>query len=204
VGDLIMYVDSDDKIALDALQYVNDVFSQNSSALHSSIYYYGDIVEPVLYSSESILRKHLFGKLNALSCGPGARVFRRDFITSLGGFPEKYGPANDMYFNLKSTSLAPILFFPYNYLFYRLHSFQESKNKKAYILQNYRYFNDAFNELQLPFSELEKRLLLKKNKRRFLINSFKYSVNECRLMNFYYFLKDAGFSIKDIFEAVFN
>ena len=172
-GDLLLFVDSDDSIASNSLEYIVTAFAKNNTAQHSAIYYFDDIKEPLLYSSFNAIREHLNGK-NILSGGPGSRVFRRNFITSLGGYPEKYGPANDMYFNLQSTASSNILFLPYNYLYYRQHNQQENKNKKGYLFNNYLYFNDAILQLNLPLNKLEKKRLISKNKKRFFVNLLIY------------------------------
>ena len=172
-GEYVMFVDSDDMIRSDSLAYIVAAFQNNVDAKHSSIYYRNDANEPFIYSSEEAIRSHLNGK-NILSGGPGSRVFKREFLMSLGGYPEKYGPANDMYFNLKSTAAEAVLFLPYHYLFYREHPQQEKKNIKGYLHNNYLYFSDALSELQLPLSKDERKSLLAKNKKRLLVNLFKY------------------------------
>lgn len=200
-GEYVMFIDSDDIIASDSLDYIVKVFQNNPEAKHSAIYYYKDVSEPFMYSSELAIRSHLNGK-NILSGGPGSRVFKREFLASLSGYPERYGPANDMYFNLQSTSAAPILFLPYIYLFYREHDQQENKNVKGYLLNNYLYFSDAISEIHLPLNSYEKKLLLAKNKKRLLVNLFKYFISSFDFKGVLQILLHIGFSSSDIKEAI--
>ncbi len=192
-GELVMFVDSDDMIAADSVQYIVSSFESNTDAKHSAIYYQSDANEPFIYSSEQAIRSHLNGN-NILSGGPGSRVFNREFLLSLGGYPEKYGPANDMYFNLKSTAAEPILFLPYNYLFYREHAQQENKNIKGYLLNSYLYFKDAILDLDLPLSQSEKKIFLAKNKKRLVLNLFKYISTSFDLFGVWKILTDNKFS----------
>jgi glycosyltransferase involved in cell wall biosynthesis len=202
-GEYLMYVDSDDKITFDALKYIVESFHEFPQSNHSAIYYINDITLPFLSGSEDTLRNHFFGK-NILSGGPGSRVFKRDFFKLMDGYPEIYGPANDMYFNVKTTLESPILFLPLNYLYYREHADQESKNVEAYILQNYKYFNDLFLNFNMPFSKNEKKYFINKNKRRLLVNIFRYIRMNGRISILISILKQTKFSLIDLFKAILN
>ena len=46
---------------------------------------------------------------------------KRDFFFKIGMFPVKYGPANDMYFNLKAASAGNIILLTKEFIFYRIH-----------------------------------------------------------------------------------
>jgi glycosyltransferase involved in cell wall biosynthesis len=200
-GAYIMFVDSDDSIAHDSIAYILEAFQKYPNAKHSAIYYLSDFHKPFLCTSEVAINNHLNG-MNILAGGPGSRFFKRDFLISIGLYPEQYGPSNDMYFNLKSTAAEPILFLPYSYLFYREHEQQENKNIKGYLLNNYLYFFDALTELDLPLSDEKKRSLLAKNKKRFIVNLLKYFFTSFDLRGVIKIWLRIDFSILDIREAV--
>jgi glycosyltransferase involved in cell wall biosynthesis len=202
VGDFIVFLDSDDTFNPDALEYIVNSFKENPSSQHSSLYY-KSFSAPFLMKSDEAIRKHFFGE-NILSCGPSARVFRRDFYASMSGYPEGYGPAGDMYFNIKTSSNADILFLPYNYLNYRIHDGQELNNQLSYIFNGYKYFIDAISLIELPLSLDEKNFFVRKCKRRFVVNSFKYLLKTKNLKQFKYTYKFANFKLTDFVEGIFH
>jgi hypothetical protein len=111
-------------------------------------------------TSKHAIREHLY-KTNMLATGPGARVFKKIFFEQMGGYPILYGPANDTYFNIRTTSVSPILCLPYTYLNYRRHEGQEINNQFAYLYQGYLYFRDAILIPELPINIKEKSFFLK-------------------------------------------
>ena len=70
-----------------------------------------------LLSSKFAIHQHFF-KEPCLMIGPGGTILRRSFFEQIGHYPENYGPANDMYFNLKAAAAGLILMLPFtfNYL----------------------------------------------------------------------------------------
>ena len=172
-GEFLVFVDSDDTIEKNAIEYLLHSFQKFPESAHSSIYFGNDFKEPRLIDSSSAIRDHFF-RNNTLAGGPGARCFRKVFYEQINGYPEKYGPANDMYFNIHSTSVAPILMLPYNYLNYRRHEGQEQNNAFAYLSHGYNYLNDLLILPNLPLSDSEKYVLYLGNKRRFIINSIRF------------------------------
>ncbi len=202
-GSFLMYVDSDDTIQPEAISYIVDSFNEFPEAQHSTIYYSKDITEKMLMSSSVAIRKHFFEN-NMLACGPGARVFRKSYYFKMNGYPEDYGPANDMYFNIKTASNAPILLMPYSYLNYRIHNQQENKNQYAYLYQGYKYFDNAMKLPELPLTIKERNYLLLKSKRRFLINTIKYLKRTGNILKMLKAFKLANFGFKDILLAIFQ
>ncbi len=198
-GDYIMYVDSDDSIQSNAIEYIINSFAMFPNASHSAIYYHDDLIVPTLLNSAEAIENHFF-KNNSLSGGPGARVFKKQYFDSLGGYPEKYGPANDMYFNILTTSKSPILMLPYLYLNYRIHPSQESNNKESYIYNNYNYLNDVIDSVKMPLSDSNIKRLIKGNKRRFVLNLFNYYLKEGSLTSVLRILKNSKFKLEDIFK----
>ena len=199
-GDLIMYLDSDDSISSDALDYFVNAFVSYPEAMHSTIYYH-ELTAPELMSSYDAIYNHFYVN-NMLATGPGARVFKRSFFESLGGFPVKYGPANDMYFNLYSASLSQILLLPYSYLNYRIHAEQESKNMYSYLTNGYNYFQDFISSSLLPLTAEQINNLKNKSKKRFIINSVRYLFKTRHLTLTIDAYKKVGFKWRDFFIAL--
>lgn len=199
-GEFIMFVDSDDTIEKDAIKYVMNSFERFPNSEHSSIYFGNDFIEPQLIDSSIAIRDHFF-RNNTLSGGPGARFYKKAFYDKMNGYPEKYGPANDMYLNIYSTMLAPILMLPYNYLNYRRHETQEQNNSYSYLYNGYNYLNDILLLPNLSLNNKEKNILYLGNKRRFIINSFKYLFKKKSVRLFWEGYDKANFSINDFIFA---
>jgi glycosyltransferase involved in cell wall biosynthesis len=202
-GEYMMFVDSDDSIEKGALTYIIKNFHFFPEANHSTITYDKNITVPCLMTSEHALREHLY-KTNMLATGPGARVFKKNFYEQMGGYPILYGPANDNYFNIRTTAFSPILCLPYTYLNYRRHEGQEINNQFAYLYQGYLYFRDAMMIPELPISNEEKSFFLKKNKRRFVVNLLNYFAKERKFSRCAKAIRLADFSINDLFIAIFH
>ena len=200
-GYYIMYVDSDDSIQPNAIRYIIESFNKFPSALHSAIYHENDLIAPTMLDSALAIRNHYFTN-NSLAGGPGSRVFKKEYFIELFGYPEKYGPANDMYFNILSTAKSPILMLPYCYLNYRIHEGQEKNNHEAYIYNNYNYLDDLINSIQIPLSPIELKILIKGNKRRFIINVTKYFFQTLSFKSLKIIFKKVNFRVFEILQAI--
>ena len=201
-GEYIMFVDSDDMILKDGFEKCINAM-EAFPKISFGMYYNKMTHSPFVLLSEEAIRKHFF-ETPFLIIGPGGTIQRRFFFNQINGYPEKYGPANDMYYNLKAVSITPVLLLPHEFMYYRRHEGQEINNSAAYLYQSYIYFNDALNDLNLPLSKKEVIWLRKKNKRRFAVNIIKYffktqSISETRKV-----LKKTDFGYRDFFQGVFH
>jgi glycosyltransferase involved in cell wall biosynthesis len=202
-GTYILYVDSDDTIMKDAIEYVINAFSLFPEIQHATIYGQCN-VKPYLVESKTAIYGNFFKNNLMLAAGPGAKVFKKAFYFEMGGYPESYGPANDMYFNIKTTANAPLLVLSYQYLNYRQHDQQESKNKFSYLVNGYKYFNDAMAIEELPLHNEQIKILLNKNRRRFVVNSIKYMISTGDIFSLFKAVALTRFTPKDFFWALFN
>lgn len=200
-GKYLVTVDSDDWMIGDNLtKWVNEMEKKGAMfGIHAPI----KEPSPVYMPSRQVLFHHFFISPLLIN-GPIATIINKKYFVDINGFPEKYGPANDRYYNLKAASMTEVMLFPYPLVTYRLHDNQESKNKYAYLFNNYRYLNDAIKELYFHFSETQKNYILKKNKRRFLYNIVKYSLQTANVVKAYRAIKLANFTLYDSFIAVFQ
>lgn len=201
-GKYIMFCDSDDCFYKDTLQYCVGEMEKNDS-VKIGMYYALQANEPFLISPSAAIEKHFFEQ-PFLVMGPGGTIINREFFYSINGYPEKYGPANDMYFNLKAAVKADILLLPKLFLKYRSHAGQERNNEYAYMHNNFRYLEDAIHELNLPLTKQQSNLLLKKNNRRFVTNLVKHIKKEKSLSSAKRLWKMAGFSFNKFLSGVFH
>jgi glycosyltransferase involved in cell wall biosynthesis len=200
-GKYFMFCDSDDTLLPDSITKIVDLaegINNFNFALSWSF-----IKNPTILSSEEALNKHFFEK-QFLYIGPGGTFMRRSFVEEIGRYPVKYGPANDMYFNLKVACNSSVLLFPFDLMVYREHEGQEIKNSFGYLHSNFRYMQDALEELPLPFSEKQIRWLKKKNYRRFIVNLLDYYRQTRNFKNTIKAWKSADFNYKYFFRGVFH
>ena len=200
-GDYIFFVDSDDTIYPDT---ITKVMGQMLEQPHIGFGMTCSIDFPQLQlSSKEAIRIHLF-KRQFLYKGPGGTVIKRDFFNAIGKYPEKYGPANDMYFNLKAPCCTNMLLFPFDFGFYRLHDGQQLNNRFSYMYNNYRYMRDAIEELPLPVTEEEKKWLIKKNKRRFSVHLVKFFCKTLSFSKTKEAYRKANFSFRFFLQGIFQ
>ena len=202
-GIYLLYVDSDDTINEDAIEYCVNSMENNSEADFAMIFLKNKISSPILMKPHESIHNHFF-KEPFLVMNPGSTFLRKSFFENIGKYPTLYGPANDMYFNLKAAKNGNILLLPYNFLNYRLHEGQEMNNKNSYLINRYLFLRDALNELNFGLTPKEKNWVSNKNRRRFLKNIFKYFKQDFDLKSTYEKLKITGFSFKDFLKAIFH
>ncbi len=169
-GTLMVFVDSDDTIKADGLSYIVKQFEHFQHAMFGTIYGQPDVTEPICVSSADSIKNHFF-KSNHLHVGPGGTVIRTDFFRKIGGFPVAYGPAGDSYYNVKAASQSSVILMPYIYFNYRVHGYQELARKDSYLYYNYMYFRDMMKMPELPLTAKEKRQLLSRHQRQFMVNA---------------------------------
>ena len=201
-GAYFIFVDSDDKTYQDSFEYLIKSMLASPEADVGMLCRDQTLCDIVLNSKDSI--NYHFFKNQVLFIGPGGTIIKTHFFNTVGKYPTQYGPANDMYFNLKAASLGNIKFLCKEFLYYRIHEGQESKNKVGYIYNNYNYFTDSFKNLQLPFPDAKKKILLKKNKRRLVLHVLKLAYKEKQIKNPLLILQKTHFTFTDLFHAIFN
>lgn len=175
-GWLMIWVDSDDTIQADAIEYVVEQFMAHPEVKFSTIYYKGDIQSPQVMTPQESIRNNYF-KHGFLNVGPGGTVIETAYFRLIGGFPEKYGPVGDMYYNIKAASNTSILLLPYNYHNYRRHDNQEFNNKYSYLCNGFRYIADVMQFPELPLSKKEREKILKKSSRKHVYSLLRHIKN---------------------------
>jgi len=202
VGEYLMYVDSDDKIHADGIENcINQMLKYPESSFGIRLFI--ENTAPFILESTTIIRNHFF-KSPVLIIGPGGTIIKRTYFESLSGYPVKFGPANDMYFNLKAALNTPVVMIPFEYMYYRRHEGQQINNKFSYLYNSYLYLHDALAELKLPLTPNEIDYLQNKNKRRFLVNIFKYFISTGNISKTRFAIQQTRFNVHDLFSAIFH
>ena len=197
-GDLLMWVDSDDMIKENAIEYVVGQFIANPTINYSTIYHKGNIEKPQILTPVESIRNHYF-KEGFLNIGPGGTAIKSEYFKSIGGFPEKYGPVGDMYYNIKAAANTNILLLPYNYLIYRRHENQEINNKYSYLCDGYRYLADLMQFPELPLSSGERKMILKKSARENMLSFLRHIKNTGEIKKAFKAFKISGIKLQDLF-----
>ncbi|MFD2515647.1 glycosyltransferase family 2 protein [Pontibacter locisalis] len=200
-GEYLMNVDSDDLLHKGTMDKCLNLFRKYplaSFGIYCPNYSSDHLLSPV-----QAISKHFFEK-PLLLIGPGGTIIKNKFFKQLGGFPTKYGPANDGYYNLNAASQTHTVLIPFELVYYRRHEGQEINNKYAYLYNNYLYLNDALRNIELHLKASEKRFIIKKNKRRFLTNIVNFYLETKDWSRTTAALKTAKFNIRDLLAAIFH
>ena len=201
-GKFIMHVDSDDMINLNGIELCVNLMNTYPKSNFGVMCFEKDLKSCEM-SSKNIIRTHLFSK-PLLMVGPGGTIIKRSFFNEINGFPEKYGPANDSYFNLKAASLSSVVLITDEFLFYRRHENQEINKKNCYLFNSYNYLKDALLELNLPLTNKEKEYLMNKNRRRFFVNLVNYYLKNYNLSEINTALINTKYTLYDLYKALFH
>jgi len=200
-GEYIMFVDSDGKILIDGIENcINTMmrFPSSSYGIYSS-----KLIRELPIASKNAIHLHFF-EIPFLIVGPGGTIQRREFINSIGGYPEKYGPANDMYYHLLAASKTDIVLLNFEFIYYRRHDGQEINNKLKYLIYGYLYLKDALKELDLYLNRKELKWLNYKNKRRHFVNLTTFLLKERNIKDFIKVVKLTRFTFKDMLIGIFQ
>ncbi len=201
-GEYLMYLDSDDKTYPHSFEYCVAEMMIDKNVDVGMICYNTDLHKKIFFPKEAI--KYHFFKQQILVIGPGGHIFKTSFFKSTGGFVDKYEVASDMYFNLLYASKGTIKCLTKNFLYYRLHDGQAMNNKFGYIVNNYLYLRDALLNLDLGLTTIEVNYLFKKNKRRFILNTFYFFLRNKKFSLINAMYKKTNFTVKDFYEGVFH
>lgn len=202
LGEYMMFVDSDDKIFPFSIEYCLGEMEKDISVDMGIFSADENLKDAIMNGAQSIPHHYFIEPF--LIAGPGATILKKSFFEKIGQYPTLYGPANDMYFNLKAAAEGKIRVLTKEFLFYRIHNGQEKNNKFSYLYNNYNYNRDALIFLPLPLTESEKAWVSKKNKRRFSVNLIKYFFKTFNISKTYQAFKLANFSIKDALAGLFH
>jgi glycosyltransferase involved in cell wall biosynthesis len=171
-GAYIKYCDSDDKLFDWTLDYCVKMMEKYPDAGMGILNKNKEIEQEYLNPAETI-NMNFFQK-EILAIGPSGTILRREAFQKTGYYKPDYGPASDMYFNLKMAAHFPIVLLNEDFFFYRRHDGQEFNNKYSYLLYNYKYLKDALDLPAIQLNDHQKRNLLLRAKKSFVRNFLVY------------------------------
>ncbi len=202
-GEYLMYVDSDDKIYPEGIALCVKAMLQFPNSGFGIAVTGNEGISPQLLSSQDAIQNHFFKK-PFLMVGPGGTIQSKSFFEQIQNYPTRYGPANDMYHHLKAACFSPVVLLPFEFVYYRRHEGQEINSTYSYLYNNYNYLKDAITVLPLPLTVDQKKWILKKNKRRFLMNICNYFMKTLNIKKSYEAVRLANYSFKNALEGIFQ
>jgi glycosyltransferase involved in cell wall biosynthesis len=200
-GQYILFVDSDDTLKDGTLEYLFRIVNRYTDIDFFLINKSTSDIECRRFTSNEAYRYHFFKK-SILHIGPGGTIISRKLFERIGGFPLCYGVAGDMYYNLHAASYSDIILLDFDFLNYRRHAGQEINKAYEYLIYGYLYFNDILSRQDIPLLESEKKLLIDKSKRRFLINCLSYAIKKRSIRVFRKAFNAVDFHFSDFLKAL--
>lgn len=201
-GKYITYLDSDDYYMPNGLEYIVSEMETHPDADWGILDEDSERDERILLSQKAI-EEHFFVR-PFLKQGPGGTILKRTFFESLGGYPIKYGPANDMYFDLKAAAAGITLILEKRFFYYRCHAGQEINNTYGYLAAGFMYQRDAFNEIDMHLTPKKLYWLQLKNKRRFVVNIVKFYAKTFDFKKTLQALRKANFTWQNAYDGIFH
>jgi hypothetical protein len=96
----------------------------------------------------------------------------------------------------------PLVLLEKKFFFYRVHDNQEYNNKYSYLYNNYKYLNDALNLPGFPLNDNEKKIILAKAKRSFVMQFLIYLKNTRNLPKALKAFSNSGIGISGFLQGV--
>jgi len=201
-GKYIKYVDSDDRINEDGLQYcVEQMEKYPTAAIGVYCPYDMNGEKSISKTSDKIIREHFFKK-HYLSIGPTGAIYNRLSFFKEGGFDTRFGVASDMYFNIKMALDGPVILLSYLFVYYREHDGQEKNNKIGYLKNGYLYLKELLEKIKLPLTNKEVNYLYRKMKKRHSINIFRTLQQTKDITLIRTVMKQTSFSYWELFSSL--
>ena len=204
-GKYIKYLDSDDAIFSEGLEYCVRSMENYPDAGIGMQFFQNEYIDkvPLCWSSNKIIRHHFFVK-GCLNIGPSGSIFKRDVFEVLGGFDTRFGVASDNFFNIRLAATYPVVLLPQQFFFYRIHEGQEFKDKIGYLKYNHLYLKALVENVDLPISVNEKEKLKKRLQKSFAIELIRHFLKTRRLSSVHSLMIGTQYSLKDMIRGLFQ
>lgn len=201
-GKYVKYLDSDDAIYDWGLEYCVETMEKYPEA-GMGIFKASNKVNKGFLSSKEAIDHHFF-ESSFLNIGPSGTILNRKAFENIGYFKADYGPASDMYFNIKMASHYPVCIMEKEFFFYRVHEGQEINNRYSYLMYNYAYMRDILQLRQIPLAKERKTELLLRAKRNFLKDCLRSIKNSGKIKPVYKAFQYSGMTFLDVVSGILN
>jgi glycosyltransferase involved in cell wall biosynthesis len=166
-GKYLKYLDSDDLIyyyGLEVMVNYMERFPEAGFGLASEVEEHRPF--PICLSPREIYLEG-FGRFDHFGRGPGSSIIKREVFQQVGGFSGRR-MIGDAEFWLKCARYYPMVKYPFDLYWNRIHPAQESQSayaKKQYEQLRKEVVADALNHPECPLLEIEKMQVRKKLRR---------------------------------------
>lgn len=202
-GKYLKYLDSDDKIFRDGLEYcVVEMEKYPGASIGLVTFNKNYTGSSVLIASKEIIRSHFYGGAD-LTIGPTGSVINRKCFERNGGFDATFKVASDNYFNIQMAIVGDVVLLPYQFFYYREHEGQEINNTTGYLIQNYLYNKKLFEGKTLPLTNSEVIYLKRKLQKRHSVNLLKFFFKIKNLSKVSSVMKSTDYSMLNLIKGFF-
>lgn len=201
-GKYLKFVDSDDAIFPDGIQYCVEEMEKYPEASLGLLYLNNkNLKDSKVMSSENVIRNHFFD-LSILGIGPSGTIFRKQEFDNCKGFDVRFDLAADNYLNIKMAALAPVVLLPKVFFKYRMHEGQVFNQKKM-IIYSYLYNKELYLNGNLPLTKEELNYLLQKLEKRHFANMVKYLFDSKSIADVFQIIKSSKFKWWNVYRYIF-
>lgn len=203
-GKYLKYLDSDDKIMADGLEYcVSEMEKFQKASIGLVTFKRTGVNKAFAVSSEKVIKDHFF-KEPSLGIGPTGSIINRECFEQNNGFDTRFKVASDNYFNIQMAMLGDVVFFPYQFFYYREHNGQEINNSTSYLVHNYLYSKELLDKGSLPFTSIEVSFLKRKLQKRHSVNLAKFWLKTKRIKDVNSVMQSTSYSYLNFLKGFFN
>ncbi len=202
-GKYLKYLDSDDTIYADGLEYcVTEMEKYPNASIGLVTFNKNAAGLVVAIQGKQVIENHFF-KEPSLGIGPTGSIIKRDCFELNNGFDTRFKVASDNYFNIQMAMLGDVVFMPYQYFYYREHEGQEINNPTGYLVYNYLYSKELFKNNNLPLTPKQVSFLEKKLQKRHSVNLVKFLLQSKDIKAVTSVMQSTGYSLSDLLRGFF-
>lgn len=173
VGKYLKYLDSDDIIFSDGVEYCVAEMEKFPEASIGMLYLKNrNVTDSFLLPPEAAVKEHFFNG-SLLSIGPSGSIFRRDYFEKNNGYDTRFDLLSDNFLNIQLAVKAPVVLLPRVFFDYRIHS-EQQYDEKGFIIYGYLYNKELYQNGNLPLSNNEILYLKRKLEKRHFVNMLRY------------------------------
>ena len=203
-GKYLKYLDSDDKIFANGLEYcVTEMERFPNASIGLVTFKKMEGKRAIVLPSHEVIENHFF-KEPSLGIGPTGSIIKRESFELNNGFDTRFKVASDNYFNIQMAMAGDVVFMPYQYFYYREHEGQEINNSTGYLVYNFLYNKELFKNEDLPLTPDQIAFLKRKLQKRHSVNLMKYFFQTKSITNVSAVMKSTDYSLFNFLKGFLN
>ena len=202
-GKYLKYLDSDDKIFADGLEYcVTQMEKFPNASIGLVTFKKMDRNSAFAMPGSNVIENHFF-KEASLGIGPTGCIIKRECFEHSKGFDTRFKVASDNYFNIQMALIGDVVFMPYQFFYYRQHEGQEINNSEGYLVYNFLYSKELFENNKLPLNADKIAYLKRKLQKRHSVNLIKLLLQEKSIKKVVTIMHSTNYSLFSFLKGFF-